>query len=260
MFERRTLPDDLAALRDEHTPETPVLDVDRDFETLRPAAAEDLGLFVDALDPASYPAEWLPDDAPAVLQRYAGPDFTVGMPGDGTVAWTRQTDPPVVLVKARARGTPEDFRDFLVAEALVEVGSGADEHFLPFFGETYPDLDDAVGLDPNSVYQIAAALHDAWVGLGTRETFADWAGEHDRLSDAWLDAGERLEGRLGGLAREVALGETDFADATELACSAVKHALEPPPPFVALDTQAYRERGAPFAVRWAEKTFEALRG
>jgi hypothetical protein len=258
MFERRSLPDDVAAVREANAPESLVLDVANDFETLPPAAAEDLGLLVDALDPASYPAEWLPDDAPAPLVRYAGPDFTVGMPGDGTVSWTRQTVPPCVLVKYRAKGTPEPFLDFLIAAALVEVGTDAPEHFLPFFGEAYRDLDAAVPLGPGDVYQIAAALFDAWVGLTTRETFAAWDDELPRLHAAWVDAGERLTGRLTDLPHEVATGKTDFADATELACSAVKHGLDLPTPFSALDAAAYREYGADYAVRWAEKTFEKL--
>jgi hypothetical protein len=78
------------------------------------------------------------------------------------------------------------------------------------------------------------------------------------LGEAWQDAGSRLESRLVDLSREVARGETEFADAAELACSGVKHGVELPSPFAALATDAYRERGAPFAVRWAEKTFEAL--
>lgn len=259
MFSERTLPSDLQRLRDAVAPETRVLDVDRDFETLPPAVAEDLGLFVDSLEPATYPAAWLPDDAPEVLRAYAGATFTVGMPGDGTVAWTRQTSPPVVLVKARAAGTPDDFLDFLIAAALVEISTDAPEQFLPFFGERYRDLAAAVDLDPVSVYQVAAALYDAWLSLTTREQFAAWEGEYDRLYDAWVDAGSRLEGRLDGIPGEVARGETQFAAATELACSAIKHGLEPPAPFSALDTLAYRDHGADYAVRWAEKTFDALR-
>ncbi|MFB6280817.1 MAG: hypothetical protein ABEH40_02220 [Haloferacaceae archaeon] len=259
MFEERPLPDDLAAVRAAHAPDALVLDVDRDFETLPPAAAEDLGLLVDALDPATYPDEWLPDDAPASLRRFAGPEFVVGMPGDGTVAWTRRTVPPTVLVKYRARGTPEPFRDFLIAEALVQVGAGVDEHFLPFFGERYPDLAAATPLGPADTYQIAAALHEAWIGLGTRETFAAWPDERPRLGAAWADAGERLTGRLDRLPGLVARGETTFAEATEFACAAVKHGRDLPPPFAALDTAAYRDHGAAYAVRWAEKTFDALR-
>lgn len=260
MFSERSLSEDLSSVRAEYAPDSLVLDVDRDFETLAPEAAEDLGLLVDSLDPASYPDDWLPADAPEPLQRYASDSFTVGMPGDGTIAWTRQTDPPVVLVKARSRGTPADFLDFLIAEAFCQIGLGAHEHFLPFFGARYPDLDAAIPLGPAEVYQIAAALYDAWVGINTREVFRGWERSHDRLYDAWVDAGDRLSSRVEGLPAAVARGDTSFADATELACSAVKHDLDLPAPFGALDTKAYRDHEADYAVRWAEKTFDQLRG
>jgi hypothetical protein len=258
MFSERSLPEDLGSVRAEYAPECLVLDAERDFETLDPAVAEDLGLLVDSLEPATYPEDWLPADAPEVLHRYAGGAFTVGMPGDGTVAWTRQTNPPVVFVKARARGTPADFLDFLIAEAFLQVGLGAHEQFLPFFGDRYRDLDAAVPLSPEEVYQVAAALYEAWVGLNTREEFAGWETRFPRLHEAWVDAGERLTGRVEGLPGAVARGETSFADATELACSAVKHGLDLPAPFAALDTGAYREHEADYAVQWAEKTFEKL--
>jgi hypothetical protein len=284
MFSPRSLDDDLDAVREDRAPGSPVLDVDADFETVPPAAAEDLGLFVDGLSPASSPTAWLPDQAPETLRRYAGPTFTVGLPGDGTVVRTTQTDPQAVLVKKRAEGTPDDFLAFLIAERLVQIGvsppagslpdgTSADrlpESFLPFFGERYRDLDAAIrrpdpdtgasttGHGPNDVFQVAAALYDAWVGLHTRDAFASWEGRRPRLFDAWVDAGDRLEGRLGGLVGEVARGETDFASATEYACSAVRHGLDLPAPFAALDTAAYRDRGAPYAVKWAEKTFESM--
>ncbi|TKX58006.1 hypothetical protein EXE48_17090 [Halorubrum sp. ASP1] len=288
MFSSRSLDDDLAAVRDRYAPGSPVLDVDADFETLPPAAAEDLGLFVDGLDPASYPAEWLPDSVPDLLRKHAGPAFTVGLPGDGTVVRTAQTDPPAVLVKRRAEGTPDDFLAFLIAERLVQIGRepapgavhgdasnggdpvGLPESFLPFFGERYRDLDAAIrrpdpetgesttGFGPTDVFQVANALFDAWVGLHARDAFASWEDEYPRLFDAWVDAGDRLSGRLGDLSGEVARGDTDFPAATEYACSAVKHDLDPPAPYGALDTTAYRERGAPYAVAWAEKTFAAL--
>ena len=258
MFETRTLPEDVDGVHDRHAPDALVLDVSSDFETLPPAVAEDLGLLVESLDPATYPAEWVPPDAPQPLHRYAGRDFTVGMPGDGTVTWTRQTVPPSVLVKKRAEGTPDGFLDFLVAEALVQVGLDAPEHFLPFFGERYRDLDDAVPLSPADTYQIAAALYEGWVGLQTRPVFVDWEGECPRLYDAWADAGSRLTVRLDDLSGAVARGETDFADATEFACSAMKHGLDLPAPFAALDTQAYVEYGPEYAVEWAEKTFSQL--
>jgi hypothetical protein len=284
MFSTRPLDDDLDAVREAHAPGSPVLDVDADFETLPPAAAEDLGLFVDGLSPASFPVEWLPDEVPDLLRKYAGPTFTVGLPGDGTVVRTTQTDPQTVLVKHRAEGTPDDFLAFLIADRLVQIGvepapgslpeevsdSNLPESFLPFFGERYRNLDAAIrrpdpdtgasatGLGPTDVFQIATALFDAWIGLYTRDVFASWKESHPRLFDAWLDAGDSLEGRLGELAGEVARGETDFASATEYACSAVRHGLDLPAPFAALDTAAYRDRGAPYAVTWAEKTVASM--
>jgi hypothetical protein len=257
MFQRRSLPEDVAAVRDAHAPESFALDVGSDLDTLPPAVAEDLGLYVDAIDPAVHDSDWLPEDAPEVLRRYAGSEFTVGMPGDGTVAWTRQTEPPLVLVKSRAEGTPEDFLAFLVADAFVRIGTDAPEHALPFFGERYRELDAAVPLGPTGVYQLAVALYDGWLGLRTRDTFADWDPD-GRLFDAWLDAGDRLEPRLSELSGEVARGETDFVDATELACSALRHAVDVPTPFGALDTTAFVDHGAAYAVEWARKTFASL--
>lgn len=255
MFTERSLSGEVAAVREAHAPGALVLDVESDFETLSPERAEGLGLHVDSLDPLSYPDEWLPGDAPELLRRFASTDFVVGMPGDGSVAWTRQTDPPVVVVKARVQGSPEDFVDFLIAEALVEIGTGLPEHFLGFFEDRYRDLDAALPLDPGSVYQVAVALYDAYLGLHTREVFAGWADDRPRLFAAWRDAGERVEPRLSELSASMAREKTDFADATEFACAAVKHDLELPAPFAALDTDAYRDHGAEYAVTWAEKTF-----
>jgi len=258
MFERRSLSGELAAVKAEHAPASIVLDADSDFETLPPATAEELGLLVDAFDPATYPDEWVPADAPDPLRRYAGAEFTIGLQGDGTVTWTRQTDPPVVFCKARAKGTPDAFRDFLIAEALVQVGLDVPESFLPFFGDSYLDLDAAVPLDPAATYQIAAALYDGWLGLQTRPVFEGWVDDHPRLYDAWVDAGDRLRDRVDGLPGAVARGETDFSDATELACAAIKHGLDLPAPFAALDTTAYVDYGPDYAVRWARKTFTRL--
>jgi hypothetical protein len=258
MFAVRELSSPVEAIRTEHAPNAVIVDCERDFETLPPAQAEELGLLADALEPADYPTEWLPENAPKLLARYASTDFTVGMPGDGSIAWTRQTDPPTVIVKPRVEGTPEPFLNFLLAEALVEVGLEVPEHFLGFFEEEYRALDRATTLDPSDTYQVAAALYDGWTGLHTREVFAEWQNDHSELADAWQDAGTRLEDRVSGLPRAVARGETDFADATELACAAIKHALELPAPFAALDTDAYRDHGPKYAVTWAEKTFAAL--
>ena len=285
MFSPHDLDSDVAAVRDRYASETPVLDVDASFETLPPAAAEDLGLFVDGLDPASSPATWLPESVPDPLRRYAGSSFTVGLQGAGTVVRTTQTTPQTLLVKPRAKTTPSDFLAFLLADRLVQVGvdpvpeaiAGVDdrapdlpETFLPFFGPRYLDLDAAVRgpestqtadarFGPADVFQIATALFDAWVGLHTRSVFASWEDEFPRLFEAWVDAGDRIEGRLTELSGAVARGETDFASATEYACSAVRHGLELPAPFAALDTAAYRDRGAPYAVTWAEKTFASMR-
>ncbi len=258
MFERRPLSPAVEATRTEYAPDAIVLECERDFELLPTERAEGLGGYVDRLEPTSYPASWLPSDAPQVLVRHGSTEFTVGLPGDGSVAWTRQTEPPVVLVKPRIEGSPASFVDFLLAEALVELDCDLPESFLPFFEEGYRELDAVIPLDANSTYQIAVALYDGWCGLQTREAFAAWKSPHPDLWEAWYDAGARLENRVQSLPREIARGNTNFADATELACSAIKHAIELPAPFTALDTQRFREHGPPYAIRWAEKTFEAL--
>jgi len=272
VFDERTLSGDLAAVRDEHAPGAVVFDVERDFETLDPAVAEQLGLRAESLDPLEYDPEWIPEDAPEVLHRLASGTFTIGAPGDGGVTWTRQTVPPSVFVKPRLEGSPSGFVDFLLATALVETGAelegGAQlpEAFLGFFGETYRELAAATPLSPTDTYQLANALYEGYKGLVTRETFAGWVDDYPNLHAEWIDAGERLEPRLDGLSREVATGETSFAAAAELACSAIRHVDETddggtvtiPAPFAALDTTAYAHHGPSYAVRWAEKTFAAL--
>lgn len=265
MFERRDLSSELAAVRESHAPGALVLDLASEFEILPPEIAENLGPMVDRFDPLTYPAEWVPADAPEPLHRLAGGEFTIGMPGDGGVTWTRQTDPPTVLVKPRLEGSPEAFVSFLVAEALVEVGTGLPEHFLGFFEDRYARLAASIPLSPADTYQLANAVYDAYVGLHTRETFRGWGAPDGTdgadltpLYDAWVDAGERLEPRLSGLAREVATGGTSFATAAELACSAVKHGVDPPTPFGALDTTAYRHHGPDYAVEWMERTLAEL--
>ncbi len=252
--------DELAAVRERHAPDALVLDCERDFETIDPAVAEELALLAERLEPHTYPAEWVPESAPQQLHRYASDEFTIGMPGDGGVAWTRQTDPPTVFVKPRLAGSPETFIAFLLAEALVEVGLDVPEHFLGFFEDQYAELSAAVPLDPSETYQLAAALYTGYVGLESREVFADWADDCPVLFDAWVDAGERLEPRLSGLSGELARGETAFPAAAELACSAIKHQVEVPSPFAALDTTAYLDHGSTYAVEWARKTFEKLDG
>ncbi|MBV0925556.1 hypothetical protein KTS45_15220 [Halomicroarcula limicola] len=260
MFTERSLSGEPAAVRSAYAPDALVLNCERDFETLDSAVAEQLLLVTDSVDPLAYDPSWVPDDAPEELHRFAGSDLTVGMPGDGGVAWTHQTEPPCVFVKPRLETSPTPFVEFLIAEALVEVSLDEPEHFLGFFGERYPEFARVVGdrLGPVDTYQLAAALYDAYLGLQTRAAFETWGEDYPDLYDAWADAGERLEPRLSDLAGEVARGQTEFAAAAELACSGVKHGLSLPAPFAALDTDAYREHGADYAVQWAETTFEKM--
>ncbi|MEE6210670.1 hypothetical protein U3A55_10940 [Salarchaeum sp. III] len=255
MFEARDLPADVASIRDDHAPGAVVLDATSDFETLPGHALDDLATRADALTPTAYDSDWLPDDSPQLLRRLTSGDLVIGMPGDGSVAWTRQTDPAFVIVKPRVEGAPDDFVDFLVAEALVELGRDLPEHFLGFFEDAYPDFASAVDADPTTTYQVALAAYDAYRGLHTRDVFESWADDREYLHDAWRDAGDRLQPRLDDLPSEVARGTTDFADAAELACGAVKHDLDVPTPFGALDTLAYRDHGPDYAVKWAEKLF-----
>ncbi len=215
------------------------------LETLDPAVAEELLLVTDSLDRSAYDGAWLPTTAP---RRYGvrRECLTIGMPGDGGVAWSRQTVPPCVFVKPRLETSPDDFVSFLVAEALVEVSLDEPEHFLGSFGEQYPEFVAATEdhLDANARYQLAAAVYTAYLGLQTRAEFGDWADDYPDLYAAWDDAGERLQPRLEDLPSEIAQGQTEFAAAAELACSGVKHGLDLPAPFAALDTEAYLEYGA----------------
>ena len=258
MFDPRAISEELTELRHSRTPSALVFDTRRDFEILPPSVAENLLPVVDSVHPRSYDDSWVPSDAPEPLHRIVREEFTIGAPGDGGVAWTRQTTPPIVFVKPRLAGSPAGFIDFLIAEALVEISLDIPEHFIEFFGSEYRTLADAVPLSPADTYQLAAALFDAYAGRLTRPLFAEWADEYPTLHAEWADAGERLTPRLNDLSRDVAIGRTGFSDAAELACSAVKHDLDPPTPFAALDTAAYEQYGSSFAVRWAEKTFDAL--
>lgn len=260
MFTERSLGEELDAVRAAYAPDAVVLNCATDFETLDPEVAEELLLVTDSVDPLSPDPSWVPRTAPEQLHHYAGSDFTVGLPGDGGVAWTTQTTPACVLVKPRLESSPESFVDFLVAEAIVQTRLGEPETFLGFFGEQYADLAAATDprLDPAGTYQLAVALYEAYLGLQTREAFETWAEDYPELHEAWADAGDRLEPRLSDLPTEVARGQTNFPAAAELACSAVKHGPELPTPFDALDTAAYRDHGAEYAVQWAGKTFEQL--
>jgi hypothetical protein len=257
MFTNRDLSDAVAAVRAEHAPDALVVNCARDFETAPAEQAEELGLVVDTLDPVSYPNEWLPADAPEVLANYAGSELTIGMAGDGGVAWTRQTEPPVVFYKPRLDGSPDNFVDFLLAEALVEVGLDEPEQMLGFFGEEYADFAAAVAdvLSPVETYQLAVACYDASLGLQTRDVFAEWDGP---LFDAWADAGQRLSGRLEELPAAIASGELSVPEAAELACNGIKHGNELPAPFDALDATVYLEHGPSYAVEWAERVAETL--
>lgn len=257
MFEERSLRADVAAVRDTRAPGALVYDTERDFEVLPTSALTELMMVVDGVDPRGYDAAWLPADHPAVLDSLVGDDVVIGAPGDGSIAWTTQTDPPIVLVKPRIEGSPDDFVAFLVSEALVQVGLDLPEHFLGFFRGTYADFAAATPTDPTDTYQLALAVADAYVGLHTREVFAGWAETDERVSlhDAWTDAGERIRPRLDGLGHAVASGDTSFTDAAELAAAGVKHGLDLPAPFDALDDPAYREHGARYAVSWAERVF-----
>lgn len=255
MFSERDLAGELAAVREAYAPDALVLDCDRDFQTLPVEHRDDLALLADDVTTHEYDQDWLPADAPDLLSELASSDLVVGMPGDGSVAWTTQTDPPTIFVKARVEGSPESFVDFLVAEALVEAGLDLPEQFLGFFADQYRDFA-AVDGDPATVYQLAAACCDAYRGLHTREEFQEWGEDYPELHDAWRDAGGRIEGRIQELSGEIAHGETSFSDAAELACAGVKHGLDLPAPFAALDTLAYRRHGAEYAVTWAEKVFE----
>lgn len=257
MFTSQTVSDAVEAVRETHAPDALVLDCATDFKTIPPEQAEELGLVVDSLDPVTYPAEWLPADAPEVLQTYASSELTIGMAGDGGVAWTRQTEPPVVFYKPRLDGSPDSFVDFLIAEALVEVGLDVPEQMLGFFGEQYIEfsaaLDDRLG--PVDIYQLAVACYDAYLGLQTRAVFAEWDGP---LFEAWVDAGDRLAGRLEELPSAIASGKLSVPEAAELACNGIKHAGEIPAPFDALDAEVYLDHGPAYAVEWAERVAETI--
>lgn len=257
MFTTRDLSESLTTVRDEHAPGALVIDTP-DFQTLPSPQAEELGLFVDALDPVVHTEDWLPADCPDQLRAYVGTDFTVGLPGDGGVTWTTQTTPPTVFVKERMEGSPEPFVEFLIAEALVQAGLGVPEQFIGFFRSEYTTLDAVTPLSPADTYQLATALYAAYLGLYTRPIFESWAETAPDLHAAWRDAGERLTPRLSGLSSEVATDQTSFAAAAELACNALKHGCDLPTPFSALDTAAYREDGSEYAIVWARKTFEEL--
>lgn len=257
MFSERAVSAPVDRVRDRQVAEALVLDCDHDFQTLPVAEAEELGVVVDSLDPLSHSPSWLPSDAPSVLQNAVSQELAIGMPGDGSVTWNRQTDPPVVLCKPRLNETPQAFADFLVAEAFVQIGLEEAEDTLAFFGDEYPAFASAGGsfLGGVETYQAARACYEGYLGLQTRETFATWDGP---LFEAWLDAGEQLDDRLSDLSAALASGRTSFSDGAELACSAIKHAGDIPPPFTALDAEVYLDHGPEYAVEWLDRTVTAL--
>lgn len=257
MFTEREVPEHLDSLLEETTPAPLVLDCQDDFEAMPAEWVYDLAIVTDEVAPLSYPTDWIPPNAPEALKRTTGSDPAIGLPGDGSVTWTRQTQPPIVFVKPRATGMPEGFRDFLLAEAIVQIDGGYPETPAGFFEERYGELQDITD-SPEVAYRLSVALLDAWIGLQTRERFGRWRTDRPRLWEAWQDAGDRLTDRVGSIPSLVADGTLGFAEATELACSAVKHDIDLPSPYAALDVTTYRDQGAPFAIRWAEKTMDQL--
>lgn len=258
MFAARDLSDDLAALRDEHAPSARVVETEQEFETMPTDWLFELAIVTDELQPLAYPADWLPDDATSAARRTTDRDPAIGMPDDGSVTWTRQTEPPMVFIKPRAAGLPDEFCDFLIGEALVELGAAYPETPVCFFRERYRSVQSAVG-SPTVAYQLAAALRTGWIGRETRTIFTEWADPYPGLHAGWVDAGDRLRDRVESIPTLLNTGEIAFGDATELACSAIKHDLALPAPFAAIDVEAYSEQGPEFAERWIEETaVEAL--
>lgn len=252
MFSERALPDDLDRLREEHAVDCQVLDSAQEFETMPEEWVYDLALVTEDIHPLAHPAEWIPEDAIPAVQRTAGVDPAIGMPDDGSVTWTRQTEPPLVLVKPRASQLPETFRKFLIAEAIVEVGMDLPETPVCFFRDRYQEVESILG-EPTAGFQVAAALRRAWIGRQTRDVFSGWADAYPPLHRAWRDAGDRLEGRVENIPALLTANELEFAGATELAGNAIKHGIDLPAPFDALDVTAYADEGAPYALAWLEK-------
>lgn len=251
MFSEHELPSDLDAVRATYAPGSRVYACDREFETLDVQWLDDLASRVNEIEPLVYPAAWVPETAPSILERLTRSDLVIGFPEHGSVTWTRQTTPAVVLIRPRGRNSPADFLDFLIAEAFVQIDRAPVEHFLGFFEDQYLDI--AALCSPSEAYQLGAALYTAYVGLDTFEECTGWDEHHPRLFNAWQDAGDRLAPRLADLPAAVNRGDTAFADAVEYACSAVKHDLTVPSPFGALDSLAYREYGAEYAVQWIRR-------
>lgn len=253
MFDALSLTEELATLRDDVAPAVRVVETEQEFETMPTEWLFELALITDDLHPLAHPDTWVPAEALPAARRTTERDPTIGMPDDGSVSWTRQTDPSMVFVKPRASGLPETFRDLLIGEALIEVSGDYPETPVCFFQDAYRSVQEAVG-SPTVAFQLAAALRTGWIGRETRDVFQGWESSYPALYDGWVDAGERLEGRVNELSALMAADELSIADATELACNAIKHDIPLPAPFAAIDVDAYTEQGAPFARRWIEET------
>ena len=255
MFSTYDLTGELAALQNELVSELLVLRSDEEFETMPTDWLYELALVTDDITPHSYASEWIPATAPKPLHQFTGADPVIGAPGDGGITWTTQTSPPIVFLKPRAEGIPDTFREFLLAEAILDIHLAHPEHPLDFFRAEYPALHEATRDDPGLAYRLSGALCEAWCGIGRRPVFEEWSDTYPAIHDAWEDAGNRLADRILNLPAELAQGSTGFVSAAELACSGVKHGIELPPPFDALTVSAYRDHGPSFAVKWTEKTF-----
>ncbi len=253
MFTERSLSDELADLRGDHTPDCAVFDCEDEFETMPEEWVYELALVTEGLESLAHPAAWVPDDAIPAVRRTTGVDPVIGMPDDGSVTWTHQTEPPLVLVKPRASQLPEPFREFLIAEAIVELGRELPETPVGFFEARYPAVQAAMD-DPTNGFQVAAALRRGWIGLQTRSVFEDWDATYPHLHAAWMDAGERLAGRVEEIPSLRAEQTLDFAGATELAGNAIKHGIALPAPFDALDVSAFVDEGPTYALTWLEET------
>lgn len=257
MFAARDCSATVHGLREEVLADGLVVDCAREFDVLSEDLLYELALFTDDVDPIPYPDDWIPDDAPDPIARLAGADPVVGRPGQGSVTWTRQFDPSLVIVKPRGRELPDRFLDFRLAEAILVCSLDVPEHPLGFFRGRYPVLQATVG-DPDAAMRLASALYEAWIGLTVRPRFEAWAEDHPTLHEGWKEAGRLLADRVAELPALRADGSIDFLEATDLACSAVKHGYDLPAPFGALGVNAYRTEGATYALRWLERTVASL--
>ena len=258
MFTEADLPEELSDLRSSIAPDTLVVTCRREFESLPEDGLYELAMITDRIESHDYDPAWVPDSAPDVVQRVLDGDPTIGLPGDGGLTWTKQTDPPIVLLKPRLDGIPTDFHTYLIAEALLDIALDHPEHPLGFFRDQYSALQAATDDDSGLTYRLAGALCEAWCGLGRRERIAEWEDTWPTIYAAWVDAGEQLTERVNELPDLLRNGSMGFAGATELACSGIKHDLALPKPFDALDVAAYREHGPAFAVRWTERTVSQI--